>query len=116
MEVEFNEEQMKLLRSMMIVNTDLSEDISNAVLNNAHYTMDLSPEKWENLLEFIYIEAKHEQKKRRQHHLDSLYIMIENEIYDEVHPSLKSYGRHGGVVGLRPANVLHITSLPLSPH
>ncbi|RKY55738.1 MAG: hypothetical protein DRP93_02815 [Candidatus Neomarinimicrobiota bacterium] len=90
MGVEFNEEQMEPLLSMMIVYTDLNEDISNAVLNNAHYTMDLSPEKREDLLELIYIEAKREQKKRRQHHLDSLYIMIKNEIYDEIQPLSRS--------------------------
>ena len=84
MKVEFNEGEMKLLRSMMIAYANLNKNISNAVLNNSHYTMDLSREKWENLLEFIFIEAKREQKKRRQYHLDSLYIMIENEIYDEL--------------------------------
>ncbi|MCK4530076.1 MAG: hypothetical protein KAU44_02785 [Candidatus Marinimicrobia bacterium] len=84
MEIIFNEKEMKLLRSMMIAYADLDEYISNTVLNNSHYTMDLSQEKWDDLLEFIYIEAKREQKKRRQYNLDSLYVMIENEIVDEL--------------------------------
>ena len=84
MEIIFNEKEMKLLRSMMIAYADLDEYISNTVLNNSHYTMDLSQKKWDDLLDFIYIEAKHEQKKRRQYNLDSLYVMIENEIVDEL--------------------------------
>lgn len=84
MEVIFNEKEIELLRSLFIIDDELNNIAQNAVSFNDQYAIILSKKRWNDLMDSIYIEAKHEKKKRRQSNLDSLFIMIENKIYDDL--------------------------------
>ena len=83
-DITLSEEQMKLLQkhvTIYIINQDIEQEITSAIMKNGSYSISLTPEDMEELIGNISFVANHEEKnKKLMDDLDELADELESHL------------------------------------